>query len=223
LPRFVDEVEQVRRALGLDESNLYLFGHSWGGTLAIEYALAYPQHLKGVIVSNMMASMPAYNEYTRTTLMPLMDPAALTEIKRLEAAGLYDDPRYMQLLMEHYYVEHILRMPADQWPEPMTRMVAHLNPDIYVPMQGPSELGVSGALSDWDRTDDLDRIAVPTLFIGARYDTMDPANLEMLAGRVQRGRYLFCPQGSHFSIYDDQKVYVAGVLRFLRDVDAGRL
>ena len=66
LPRFVDEVEQVRQALGLDRDNFFLLGHSWGGVLAIEYALQYQQHLKGLIISNMMASIPAYNEYAKT-------------------------------------------------------------------------------------------------------------------------------------------------------------
>ena len=65
LPRFVDEVEQVRQALGLDQDNFYLLGHSWGGILAIEYALKYQQHLKGLIISNMMASIPAYNDYAK--------------------------------------------------------------------------------------------------------------------------------------------------------------
>jgi proline iminopeptidase len=69
---------------------------------------------------------------------------------------------------------------------------------------------------------DLEKIAVPTLVMGARYDTMDPAYMEMMAGKVQRGRYLFCPNGSHLAIYDDQKIYVDGVVRFLQDVDAER-
>src|SRR5690242_18957214 len=69
LPRFVEELEQVRRALNLDAGNFYLYGQSWGGLLAIEYALKYQQHLKGLIISNMMASIPQYNEYARTVIM----------------------------------------------------------------------------------------------------------------------------------------------------------
>src|SRR5215510_7824943 len=98
LPRFVEEVEQVRRALGLDQSNFYLLGQSWGGILAMEYALKYEQHLKGLVISNMVASIPAYNEYAQKVLMPAMDQKALTEIKRFEAARQYDNPRYMELL-----------------------------------------------------------------------------------------------------------------------------
>ena len=147
IPRFVDEVEQVRRALGLDRGNFYLLGHSWGGVLAIEYALRYQQHLKTLVVSNMMSSIPAYNAYAEGVLMPAMDQDALAEIKRLEAAKAFDDPRYMELLIEHHYVHHVLRMPPDAWPDPVNRAFAHVNQAICIPMQGPSELGRAASSS----------------------------------------------------------------------------
>jgi proline iminopeptidase len=222
VPRFVEEVEQVRTALGLDRSNFYLFGQSWGGILAMEYALKYQQNLKGLVISNMMASVPAYNEYATKVLMPAMDQAALAEIKKLEATGKYEDPRYMELLFANHYVQHLLRMPQDQWPDPVNRTFKHLNPKIYVAMQGPSELGAGGRLVNWDRWADLGKITVPTLVIGARYDTMDPGYMEKMAHQVRRGRYLFCPNGSHLALYDDQKVYVGGIIQFLKDVDTGR-
>jgi hypothetical protein len=137
------------------------------------------------------------------------------------AAGKYEDPQYMNLLMENYYRQHILRMPPDQWPNPVMRALAHLNPKVYVPMQGPSELGASGKLLHWDRTADLPKITVPTLIIAARHGTMDPKYLEMMAHRVRNGRYLLCPNGSHLAIYDDQKVYMQGIIAFIRDVDTG--
>ena len=222
LPRFVEEVEQVRQALQFDHSSFYLLGHSWGGILALEYALKYQHNLKGLIISNMVPSIPAYNRYANTVLMRAMDQDALAEIKALEAAGQYDNPRYEELLMQHFYVDHVLRMPLEQWPDPVKRTFAKLNKKIYVPMQGPSEMGASGKLAAWDRTADLPKITVPTLSIGARYDTMEPAQMEKIATDVKTGCYLFCPNGSHFSIYDDQKVYMAGIIQFLLDVDSGR-
>ncbi|MBS0399344.1 MAG: proline iminopeptidase-family hydrolase [Proteobacteria bacterium] len=222
LPRFVDEVEQVRTALGLDHDNFYLLGHSWGGILAIEYALKYPQHLKGVIISNMMASIPEYNRYAHEVLMPAMDPKVLAQILALEKQHKYDDPRYEQLLMQNFYTEHILRMPLDQWPEPVTRSLGKINRKIYVPLQGPSEMGSFGKLENWDRTADLERITVPTLVIGAAHDTMSPAAMEHMARSVKHGRYLFCPNGSHMAMYDDQQTYMKGLISFLDDVDAGR-
>jgi proline iminopeptidase len=220
LDRFVDEVEQVRRALGLDRDNFVLYGQSWGGLLAIEYALTHQQHLRGLVVSNMMASVPAYNEYAESVLMPRMDAAALAEIKDLEAKGDLENPRYMQLLVEQHYVHHVLRMPVDEWPEPVGRGLSHINPAIYRPMQGPSELGISAdaKLAHWDRTRELPLIDVPALVIGAEHDTMDPAHLRMMAGRLPQGQYLHCPDGSHLSMYDDQQVYFAGLVAFLRSL-----
>ncbi len=222
LPRFVEEVEQVRQALGLDRDNFYLYGHSWGGVLGIEYALKYQEHLKGLIISNMMASIPAYNAYAESVLMPQMEPAVLAELKKIEAAGEYENPRYMELLMEHHYTKHILRMPLEEWPDGVNRSFKHVNNAIYIPLQGPSELGASGKLVNWDRMGDLKQITVPTLVIGARYDTMDPSYLEKMSRAVERGRYHFCERGSHLAIYDDQKLYMSGLIRFLDDVDAGR-
>jgi proline iminopeptidase len=222
-PRFVEEVEQVRQALNLGPDNLYLYGHSWGGILAMEYALKYPDNLKGLIISNMMASVPAYGRYAEDVLMPMMDQAVLAEIKGYEAAEDYENPRYMELLMDQHYVQHILRMPADQWPDPVLRALKHLNPSVYIPMQGPSELGMSGALADWDRTSDLGLIEVPTLVIGARHDTMDPEHMKWMAGQLKNGRYLYCPSGSHLALYDDQEVYFKGLIEFIRDVDTGRM
>lgn len=223
LPRYVEEVEQVRLALGLNDKNFYLLGHSWGGILAMEYALKYQKNLKGLIISNMMASIPAYNAYAKKTLMPAMNPAVLDEILKIEASGQYDNPRYMELLEPNFYALHILRLPPAQWPDPVNRAFAHLNKKIYIPMQGPSEMGASGKLADWDRVADLGKITVPTLSIGGQHDTMDPAHMEMIAQKVGKGRYLHCANGSHMSMYDDQRTYFQGLIQFIRDVDAGRM
>jgi proline iminopeptidase len=218
LDRFVDEVEQVRQALGLDRTNFVLLGQSWGGLLAMEYALHHQQHLKGLVISNMMSSAPLYNAYAHDVLMPAMDQSVLAEIQRFEAEGKTDDPRYEQLLFEHHYVLHVCRMPLAEWPDPVNRAVAHINPAIYVPMQGPSELGLSGALADWDRSADLPRIEVPSLVIGATHDTMDPAHMRWMAGQLPRGQYLHCPDGSHLAQFDDPEHYFPGLIEFLTNL-----
>jgi proline iminopeptidase len=220
--RFVEEVEQVRQALGLERGNFVLYGQSWGGILALEYALAYGQHLRGLIISNMMSSVPDYNAYARDVLMPAMDQAKLAEIMALEEQGDTDNPRYMELLAEQHYIYHVLRMPPETWPDPVQRGFAHINPAIYVSMQGPSELGISAnaSLYRWDRSGDLGQVNVPALVIGARYDTMDPAHMEKMAARLPKGRYLYCPEGSHLAMYDDQQTYFDGMIDFLKSLPA---
>lgn len=218
--RFVEEVEQVRKALGLDRSNFYLLGHSWGGILAAEYALKYGANLKGLIISNMMMSIPDYNRYADEVLAKGMDPAVVKEVKELEARGRYDSPRYMELLIPHFYAKHLCRLP--EWPDAFKRSGARSNNDIYVLMQGPSEFGASGRLERWDRKADLPKLAMPTLVIGAAHDTMDPAHMKWIATQVKHGSYLHCPEGSHMAMWDDQKTYCEGLIRFLQATDAGR-
>jgi proline iminopeptidase len=215
LERFVDEVEQVRQALRLDRGNFVLFGQSWGGLLAMEYAVHHQQQLKGLVISNMMSSSRLYNDYANDVLMPAMDQDALAEIKRFESEGKTADPRYEQLLTEHHYVLHVCRMPQANWPDPVNRGLSHINPAIYVPMQGPSELGLSGTLEDWDRSADLRHIDVPALVIGATHDTMDPAHLRWMSQQLPQGRYLHCPDGSHLCQFDDPDHFFPGLIDFL--------
>lgn len=215
--RFVDEVEQVRTALGLDRFVLY--GQSWGGMLGIEYALAHPEALQGLVVSNMMSSIPAYNAYAEQVLMPAMDQDALAEIKRMEAAGGTGDPAYEALLMEHYYVDHVCRLPLEEWPEVVVTSFAHINHEVYDLLNGPSELGAVGSFRDWDRSRDLARIDVPTLVMGAEHDTMDPAHLRWMADQLPQGRYHHSPQGSHLALADDHDTYVAGLTAFLTELE----
>ena len=216
--RFVDEVEQVRVALGFDSSNFVLLGHSWGGILAMEYALKYQNHLKGLIISNMVSSIPDYVKYANEVLGPQLPPDVLKTIRSYEEKGDYTNPAYLGLIQEHYYPEHVLRMKPSEWPNPVNRAFKNINYPLYLKMQGPSEFGVVGdaLLKNWDRTSDLNKIAVPTLTIGGKFDTMDPKAMEKMSTLVQKGSYLYCSKGSHMSMYDDQETYFNGVISFLK-------
>lgn len=220
IEHYVDEVEQVRQALGADSTNFYVLGNSWGGILAMEYALKYQQHLKGMIVANMMASCPEYGRYADEVLAKQMDPAVLKEVKDIEARGDFASPRYMELLLPNFYKQHLCRLEV--WPEPVERAFRHVNNEIYTMMQGPSEFGIGGRLKNWDIKSRLKEIRVPTLMVGAKYDTMDPKAMEWQSKEVQHGRYLYCPNGSHLSMWDDQKVFMDGVISFIKDVDTGK-
>lgn len=215
--RFVEEVEQVRKAIGADESNFYIIGNSWGGILGMEYALKYQKNMKALLVSNMVASAPEYGKYAETVLAKQMDPKVLAEIRAIEANKDFNNPRYMELLIPNFYHEHICRLK--EWPDALNRSLKHANGPIYVQMQGPSEFGISGLLAKWDIKNRLKEIAIPTLMIGAKYDTMDPKAMEEQSKMVQQGEYLFCPNGSHLAMWDDQKIYMNGVISFIKKVN----
>ena len=217
VPRFVEEVEQVRKALGLTKDNFYLLGNSWGGILAMEYALKYQDNLKGLIICNMMASAPDYAKYN-LVLQQQMDKKSLDSIMMLQKAGQVENPRYMALLQD-YYNQHLCRIVPN--PDPVQRALKHVNMEIYSMMQGPSEFGISGRLANWDIKARLHEIKVPTLTVGAHYDTMDPDHMKWESTQVQHGRYLYCPNGSHLAMWDDQPHFYPGVIQFIRDVDEG--
>ncbi len=218
--RFVEEVEQVRQAIGADRDNFYLLGNSWGGILAMEYALKYQKHLKGLVVANMVASAPEYGKYADEVLGKEMPPEILSEIKSLEAKKDFNNPRYMELLIPNFYKKHLCRLTV--WPDGFNRSLKHCNSEIYTMMQGPSEFGISGRLAQWDIKNRLKEITVPTLMVGAKYDTMDPKAMEEQSRLVSNGTYLYCPNGSHLSMWDDQKVFMNGVIDFITAVDTGK-
>ena len=206
-----EEVEEVRLGLGLEDFVLY--GQSWGGMLSIEYALKYQAHLRGLVISNMTAGIQAYLgrlDY----LKGLLTSETREVLEELEVAEDYDNPEYQRIMMEELYPQCICRTVP--WPEPVVRAFRDAALNIYEEMQGKSEFVVTGNFKDWERWDDLHRITVPALTIGAGHDTMDPKDLERMASLMPRGQNLTCPDGSHLAMWDDQKVYFAGLLRFLR-------
>lgn len=212
LPRFVDEVEEVRQGLGLDR--FVLLGHSWGGMLALEYALAHQQHLSGLVISNMTAGMASYLRRT-ASIKALLTPANRARLAELDARQDYDNPDYQRIMMEDAYPQMICRLKP--WPEPVVRCFGHANQVIYNQMQGKSEFLVTGNLKGWERWDRLHEITVPALTIGAEHDEMDPADMRRMAALMPRGQNLYCPNGSHLAMWDDQQVYFDGLIRFLRE------
>jgi proline iminopeptidase len=214
--RFREEMEQVRAALGLNQ--FYLYGHSWGGMLALEYALKYQEHLKGLVISNMTASIASYVTYINE-LRRQLPAESLRILERYEANGEYTAPEYEKVMIGEIYSKHLCRLAP--WPEPMARMFRHMNQKVYNTMQGPNEFVVTGTFKDWDRWADLKSINVPTLLSVGRFDTMNVADIERMGSLIPNARVAICENGSHCSMYDDQERYFEGLLRFVKDVEAG--
>jgi proline iminopeptidase len=216
--RFREEVEQVRAALGLER--FYLYGQSWGGLLAIEYALKYQSHLKGLIISNMTASWASYVDYISELRRQL--PADVIQLlDKYEAQGAYDAPEYQAALLTELYAKHICRL--DPWPEPVERMFRHLNPKVYNTMQGPSEFVPTGTLRTWDRWKDLPSITVPTLLSVGRHDEMRVADIRKMGKLIPHARVSICENGSHLSMWDDQETYFHELIRFIKDTEERKL
>ncbi|MEZ5002891.1 MAG: proline iminopeptidase-family hydrolase [Chitinophagales bacterium] len=222
MDRFVEELEQLRVALGLNQDNFYILGNSWGGILAMEYALKYQQNLKGMIISNMTADFDKYEAYN-AELRKTMRATLVDSLEYYESRELFHDETYLNMVFQEFYTKHICRFPADQWPEPVMRSFRHINQHVYEYIQGPSEFVPGGWLKGWSVWDQLPDIKVPTLMIGAKYDSMNPEEMKEMAALVQNGRYLYCANGSHLAMWDEQEFYMNGVIEFIKDVHEGEL
>jgi proline iminopeptidase len=214
--RFVEELEEVRAALGLEDA--YMLGNSWGGLLLMEYALKYPGKLKGLIISNMIADTRTYEAYV-TGLRDELAPELVSKMIAFEAAKDYHNPEYQGILFEHFYSKHFCRVSP--WPDALMRSFGHLSMPVYLTMMGPSEMMVSGNLRGWNRIDDLHRIDVPALVFGARYDTMNPEDMREVARRMPNARAAISDRGSHVTWADDPGFYFDHLIRFLGEVEAG--
>ncbi len=217
VPRFREEVEQVRAGLGLNR--FYLYGHSWGGMLAIEYALKYPRFIKGLIISDMTASIADYVTHINALRQQL--PAATRAIlDKYEAKGDYTAPEYQDVMFKDVYSRYLCRV--EPWPEPVLRTLRHVNEQVYHTMQGPNEFVVNGTFAHWNRWADLPRITVPTLLIVGRHDTMKVDDIRRMGRAIPHSRVTVCPNGSHLCMYDDQQTYFDSLLSFVRDVESNR-
>jgi proline iminopeptidase len=213
LPRYLEELEEVRKGLGLD--NFVLYGHSWGGVLGIEYALTHQRHLRGLVISNMTSGMQSLLQHL-DTIKRQLPPASLAKLLALEAKEAYDSPEYQQIMMEDLYPKVICRL--NPWPEPVERAFRHANQNIYHQMQGKSEFLMTGNLKDWERWGRLHDIKVKTLTMGSRYDEMNPEDIRKMARLMPNARAAICEEGSHLAMWDAQADYFSHLLKFLKSI-----
>jgi proline iminopeptidase len=214
LERYCEEVEEVRKGLGLD--NFVLYGHSWGGILALEYALKYPQHLKGLVISNMTAGTQSYLKRTASLKQTMLTAEQRSQLEAMEQKKDYDNPAYGRMMEEVLYPQMICRLKP--WPEPVSRAVRLANLKIYEQMQGKSEFEVTGNLKDWERWDRLHEIKTRALTIGSTYDEMAPEDMKKMAKMMPNATNLTCANGSHMALWDDQAAYFRGLIPFLKSL-----
>jgi proline iminopeptidase len=192
-----------------------LFGLSWGGILAMEYALNYQQHLRGLIISNMVAGVQALQKRL-VTVKSWLPADKRAELEDFDARQDYSNPEYEKLMWNVLYPLMICRIQP--WPEPVTRSARMLNTKIYEQMQGKSEMLITGNLKDWERWDRLHEIKTRTLTIGSKYDEMDPEHMVKMAKMMPNAISHICPNGSHLDMWDDQADYFRAVLPFLKSL-----
>jgi proline iminopeptidase len=212
-PRFVQEVDAVRRALQLD--TVHLLGHSWGGALAAEYMIATkPTGVKSVIFSSPLISTPRWIADADSLRKQL--PASLQKVlDENERAGTLDAPAY-QAATDSFYARHVQRLPTP----PIARCAGVASNDtIYRQMWGPTEFLSNGSLKSWTRAADMDEITTPSLFIAGEFDEARPTTLEEFRKTMRDAQLVMIPGGAHAAMREKPVEYIAAVRAFLADVE----
>jgi proline-specific peptidase len=213
LESFVEEVDAVRHELGLER--VHLLGHSWGGMLALEYALTASSGLESLVLSSTLPSVGLWAEEAQRLRGEL--PAEIREaLERHERDETTDDPAYQQAAHE-FYSRHLCRL--DPWPPVIKEVLRSTNLEIYNEMWGPSEMYPTGVLADWDVTPRLGEIRVPALVLCGRYDEATPRMAEVIAAGVPDAELVVFEASSHTAPIEEPEHYVAVVRKFLSRVD----
>ncbi len=207
--RYVEETETVRKALGLGK--VHMLGHSWGGWLAIDYALTYPENLRTLILEDTVADMPhLISELER--LRAALGPETVAMMQKHEAQGTYDHPEYMAAVTILNY-RHVCRL--QEWPAPVRRSLDDWNMGPYTTMQGPNEFLYIGNLKDWNRIPDLPRMTVPTLITVGEHDELTPACALRMKLAIPNAELKVFTSASHMPFYENPGDYYPALLDFL--------
>jgi len=211
--RAVEDVEEVRQALDLGKINLV--GSSWGGMLAIAYALKYQKNLKSIVTIGGLANVPlATAEMQR---MKSQLPTDVFEVlKKYEELGDYENPEY-QKAVEVFYRRHVCRL--EEWPKELLYSFEHLSKPVYHTMNGPNEFSIIGNIRYWDVTNQLHRIRVPTLVTGGRYDEVSPKVARSIHRGIRRSKLAIFAKSSHLPLWEERQKFITVVRDFLDKVN----
>ena len=212
ITRYVAEVETVRTALGLGK--VHLLGHSWGGWLAIEYALTHPGALKSLILSNTAGDIPHLASELEK-LRAALGAETVAMMQRHEAEGSFKHPEYEAAVTLLNY-RHVLRL--DEWPDSVNRSLDDWNMAVYGRMQGPNEFLYIGNLKDWNRIPDMHRISVPALVLVGLHDELTPACAMRMHHALPDSRIKVFKNSAHMPFYEEPEAYFATLTGFLADI-----
>jgi proline-specific peptidase len=212
---YVQEVDAVRGALGLER--VHILGHSWGGMLAMQYAIGQPEGLASLVVESSPANVPAWIAEVQR-LRSELPPEVEATLRRHEEAGTTDDPEYEEAVMV-FYRRHLCR--TDPWPDWLVRCfeILEANPEVYHSMNGPSEFHVIGTIKDWDISDRLGEIRLPTLILSGRYDEVTPATVEVVHRGIPGSEWVLLEESSHMAQAEEPERTLAVIREFLARVE----
>ncbi|MEK5389526.1 proline iminopeptidase-family hydrolase [Margalitia sp. FSL K6-0131] len=211
--RFVEELGQIREALGL--SQLHILGHSWGTMLAASYLLTKPEGVKSVIFSSPCLSAPEWERDQEVHLKQL--PQDVQDIlAKHEREGTTDSEEY-KTAMKEFNKRFVYRLESK--PKETETEYAKSNAVVYNTMWGPSEFCTTGNLKSFDVTNRLKEIQIPALFTCGRFDEATPSTVEAQSRKLPGARFHVYENSAHLAYLEEPEEYIRVVREFLASAD----
>jgi proline iminopeptidase len=214
IERFLEELEQVREALGLED--IHLLGHSWGSMLAVDYLLTRPRGVLSAILAGPALDIPRWQADADSLVRTLPDSLQRV-IRAHEAAGTTGDPEYQAAVIQFYQRFLARRLP---WSADLDSTLQGFGMPVYHYMWGPSEFTATGSLKSYDRTGRLGELSLPVLFTAGRFDEATPATVAVYQTLVPGARLVILDKSAHLTTHDEPERYGEVVREFLRVVEA---
>jgi proline iminopeptidase len=217
LAHHVEETEGIRTALNLGQ--VHLIGSSYGGLLALAYAIKYQRHLRSLVTVGGLADVP-FAQAEMNRLIDLLPPEDARAIHVHSSRNELTHPEYVRAT-DRFYHEYACRLP--EWPPELVRtLTLALERPVYPYMNGPNEFTITGTIRDINIVADLSQIRVPTLVTGGRYDEVTPAVAQQIQSAIPGSRRVTFENSSHTAFWEEREKFMSVVAAFLQDVDQAR-
>lgn len=210
----VEQLEQVRKALKLEK--FYLYGHSWGTMLGMDYYVKYPKGIQGLVFSSPLFSAKIWTD-DADTLIKTLPEATQKAIRESERQKNYENEAYMEA-MKVYYKAYVRR--SDKSKSQQDSAAKFFGENVYNFMWGPSEFTATGNLLNYNRLKDLPKITVPTLLTAGEYDEARPSSVRYYTSLIPGAQFKEIPQAAHSTMMDNPKEYIGVLREFLKKMDA---
>jgi len=213
---YVEEVEQVKKALGLKD--FYIYGQSWGTILGAEYFFAHPEGIKGIILASPALSGKLWIRDAKILLSQL--PDSLQQIiHKYEDKKEFHAPEYQDALMV-YYKRHIARKLP--WSPDIDSTFMYLGEPVYVHMNGPSEFTFTGTMQHYDASKRLPKINIPSLFVCGEYDEARPETTKYYADLVPNSQFKVIKDAAHMTMQDNPKEDLKTITDFINSIEKSK-
>ncbi|MFL0299238.1 proline iminopeptidase-family hydrolase [Aquirufa novilacunae] len=212
----VEQLEQVRKALKLDK--FYLYGHSWGTMLGMDYYVKYPKGIQGLIFSSPLFSTKIWTD-DADTLIATLPEATQKAIRESEQQKNYKNEAYKEA-MKVYYKAYVRR--SDKSKSQQDTSAKFFGENVYNFMWGPSEFTATGNLLNYNRLKDLPKITVPTLLTAGEYDEARPSSVRYYTSLIPGAQFKEIPQAAHSTMMDNPKEYIGILREFLKKMDVAK-